>query len=214
MRRNIFRNTLISASIAAVALSGGLAAAGQPSHVPPGHHPAAEQGTSRSHDAEITRARESLVDLLVSERIDRIDFQAETYDQGMGNIDTVIDTIFDLNLADTRNVTVLADHAGQVIEALNTHKLRGMGMAFGKNVKSIPIRNIGEARMLGEVVGNTLSLIRGQFGEDKVSYRDKATKLFRRIFLDTEEGPLLNQYRDGIQTIANLPPERLAKYFQ
>lgn len=214
MRRIILRAALIASSIAAAALSGGLAAAGQSSEAPPAHQSAAEQSDSRSDDVEINRARETLATLLASDRIDRIDFEAETFDQAMDHIHATVDRILELNLVGSQDITVLVDHASQVIEALDSHNPRGLTLTFGKNVKTIPIRNPGEARLLGELVASTVSLIRDHSGEKNVSYGDIATKLFRSVILDVEEGPFVVQYLEGIQRIADQSSARRARYFQ
>ena len=213
MRRIIFRAALIALWIATAAPSGGLAAAGLPGEAPPAQAPPAEESDSRSREAEIARARETLMDLLASEHIERIDFAAETYDQAMAYIRAAVDAILEPLLADSPDITMLVHHASQVIEAFDSHTPRGLTMTFGKNVKRIPITDPGEARMVGTLVGNTVSLIRKQFADPKVSYRDTATNLFRSVILDVEEGPYLVQYLEGIQRIADLPSASRGRYF-
>jgi hypothetical protein len=214
VRRIISRAALFASAIAAAALAGGFAGDGQPGDSPPVQDPKAEQGDSDSSEAEITRARDSLAGLLVSERIDRIDFVARTQDQGMEYIHAAVDTIIELNLADSRDAMVLANRASQVIEAFNSHKPRGLMLTFGKDLTRIPIRNPGDARSLGELVGKTVSLIRERFGENPVSYREEATKLFRSVVLSADEGSFLMQYMDGIQLIADQPPSKRDRYFR
>jgi hypothetical protein len=213
VRRIIFRAAWIASSIAAATLAGGLAAAGQAGEKPPANAPAAEENAPSSRDAEIAQARETLSDMLASELIDRIDFEAETYEQGMAHIHATVDRILELNLNDWQDTTVLVHRASQVIEAFNSHKQRGLMLTFGTDLKKIPVRTPAEAHQLGELVGTTVSLIREQFREKDVSYHDVATKLFRSVVLDAEEGPFLEQYLDGIQRIADLPSEKRARYF-
>jgi hypothetical protein len=214
VHRIVFRVALIASAIAAVTLSGALSTGGQLSEAPPAQPPETEESASGSRDAEITRARDTLADLLASEQIERIDFEAETYDQAMDHIHAAVDTILELNLADSRDIPVLVENASEVIGALNSHKPRGLMMTFGKDVDRLPVRSPGEARMLGELVGKTVLLIRERFGEQGVSYGDEATKLFRSAVLDVEEGSFLVQYLEAIRHIADQPAGKRARYFR
>jgi hypothetical protein len=205
---------LIPSSIAAAVLCAALAAAVQPGAAPSTDPPAAGQSASTSHDAELKRAQDTLADLLASEQIDRIDFEAETYHQAMAHIQVVVDTILARNTEGSQEITVFADQAGQVIKALDSHKPRGLILTIGKDVDRIPVLDPGEARMLGELVGKTVSLIREQYGKHQVSYYEMSARLFRSVILDVEEGPFLAQYLDGIQLIADQPAAKRGRYFR
>jgi len=214
VRRIAVQTVLISLTIVAAALPGKLVASDQASEVPPATSPEAEQSVSLARDAEIAQARTFLTDLFISEKIDQIDFRAETYEQGMAQIHAAVDEILEKSPAEATAVPVFADHARQVIEALNSHKPKGLALAYGENVKAIVVLTPGDGRLLGEIVSTALSIIQEEFGESNVSYFDPANKLFRSVVLDTDEGPLLGQYVNGIRLIAELPPPRRSRYLQ
>jgi hypothetical protein len=193
-------------SIAALALCGGFATAQQPAEAP-------AEADSPARDAELERVREKLTDLLISEEIERIDYEAETYEQGMNHVGLTVQTILDQTVAGSRNIELLGQHAAQVIEALDSHKPVGLTTTFGKGVKRLPIVSRGDSRMLGELVGTTVNLIREQLGETSVTYRQVAINLFRSVLLEVEGDPFLVQYLEGIQRIAELPPSKRSRYF-
>jgi hypothetical protein len=199
----------MAASIAAAALSASPAAAQT------GQLSAAEPGAAAPREAQMAMARERMVDLLVSERIDRIDYQAETYEDAMRLVNATIDAIFIPNISDyDGDLMRLADHAGQIVNSFNETKPRGTALTFAPETKRLAIRNPTEARLLGEIIGNTLSLINDQFDSETLSYKDRSRGIFRSVVPDTEEGPYLNQYVDGIAIIASLPRDKRARYFQ
>lgn len=215
MGRIIVRTGLvIVASIAVAAFSGPPATAGQTGAAPAPPPQGAGPDDSDSNAAKLARAREKLADLFISEQIDRIDFQAESFDQGMALIYAAVDAILMQYPADSQDITTFADHAGQVIGALNSHRPRGLLTTFGQDVDRLPVRNHGEARMLGELVAKTVSLIHDQYGTGQVAYYEISNKLFRSVILDVEQGPFLTQYLDGIQLIIDQPPEKRARYFR
>jgi hypothetical protein len=75
------------------------------------------------------------------------------------------------------------------------------------------IRNRGDASTLGEVVGTTISIIRDQYGASAVSYRDKASSLFRAVRVDTDDTTtLLERYLETVQHVAGLSPSERARY--
>lgn len=205
---------LLVASIAFFVLCTVPATARPAADDPPAPPPPAGPGDSGPTRADITKARDTLADLLVSEKIDRINFEAETYDQGMALIYTAVDSILAGRPQDVQDITTYTDHAAEVIGALNSHKPRGLLMTYGQNVDELPVRDAGDARMLGELVAGTASLIHEQLNPDPPSYYDISTKLFRSVILDPEEGPFLNQYLDGIQSIAREPRDKRNHYFQ
>jgi hypothetical protein len=200
MRRIASRTVLIPVLLAALALSGGPAEA-------------AKRG-SDSREKDIAEARLTLVDLLASERIERIDFEAETYEEAMNLLHAAADAILLENLGDFQETRVLVDRASQVIEGFNVHKPRGMLLTFGKNPERVAVRDPREARILGEMLGRAVTLIREEYGVQGVSYRDKSIKLFRSVILNVEEGSLLVQYADGIERIEDLPRTQRARYFE
>jgi hypothetical protein len=132
----------------------------------------------------------------------------------MALIYSAVDTILMQHPVDSQDITAFADQAGQVIGALNSHRARGLMLTYGHDVDRLTVRNHREARMLGEIVAKTVSLIHDQFGTGQVAYYEISNKLFRSVILDAEQGPFLAQYLDGIQLIIDQPPERRAKYFQ
>jgi hypothetical protein len=214
VRRILVGTVVLPLSVAALALTGGLMA-GEPSPVaPPTTATEAEESVSAALEEEIAQARIMLTDLFISERIDQIDFRAETYADGMAQVHAAVDRILEERPDEPQKVPIFADHARQIIEALNGSKRRGLAITYGKDVKMLIVLTPGDGRLLGEVVGTTLSIIREEFGESDVSYFDPATKLFHSIVLDTDEGPLLGQYVDGVRLVAELPPPRRTRYLR
>jgi hypothetical protein len=132
----------------------------------------------------------------------------------MGRIRLAADTILDASLGEAGDPETCLDQASAVIEALNARKARGLGLTFGPGVDKIAVRSDAEARMLGRLIATTASIIRQDFGNTAVSYRDRAEKLFGSVHVDVEEGTILEQYVDDIQAIADTPTERRARYFR
>jgi hypothetical protein len=159
------------------------------------------------------QARERLSDLLFSDAIERIDFQATTYEVGASLINTTADKILDIGVPILGDADAAADKGVEVIEALNASKARGLYATIQKEKQSLVIRNRGDAGTLGEVVGTTISIIRDHYGASAVSYRDKAASLFRTVRVDPEETiPLLERYLETVQHVAGLSPNERAKY--
>lgn len=208
MHRIVVFKTLVAATIAASALLV------SPASAQTGTLPAAELGAKAPREAQMEMAREKMVDLLVSEGIERIDYQAETYEDAMRLVNATIDAIFIPNISDYDNLMLLADHAGQIVQSFNETKPRGTALTFAPETHRIAIRNPTEARIMGEIIGNALSLINDQFDSPTLSYKDRSRGLFRSVVPDTEEGPYLNQYLDGIAIIASLPRDERVRYLQ
>jgi hypothetical protein len=159
------------------------------------------------------RARERLTDLLFSDDIDRIDFQATTYEEGEALIATTVEMIFDIAMPVLGDADVVANKAAEVIQALNASKAKGMYTTFQRDKQSLPVRNDPDARELGKIVGTTISIIHGHYGSAKISYGDKAANLFKKVRIDPEDAiSLLERYAETVQFVAELPPPEQAKH--
>jgi len=160
------------------------------------------------------QAREALTDLLFSDSIDRIDFQATTYEEGTALVTTSVDKIIEMGLPLFGNTDVVVARGLEVIRALDAETARGMYMTFGKEKQTIFVRSQTDARMLGEVVGTAMTIIYEQFGPG-ISFQDKAGKLFHKVRYDSQESsPVLDLCLETVEFVQGLPSKERAKYFR
>lgn len=160
------------------------------------------------------QARETLTDLLFSDSIDRIDFQATTFEEGVELVTTSADKIIEMGLPLFGNNHDVVARGLEVIRALDSETARGMYMTFGKEKQTIFVRSQTDARMLGEVVGTAMTIIYEQFGPG-ISFQDKASKLFHKVRYDSQESsPVLDLCLETVEFVQGLPSKERAKYFR
>jgi hypothetical protein len=180
--------------------------------------PAATQDTTADagasgDPADVKQAREKLVDLLFSDEIDRIDFQATTYEEGTALITATADKILEIGVPVLGDAAAVADKAVEVIESLNSSTARGMYATFQKDKQTLRIGNSRDAQSLGEIVGTTISIIHSHAGTAEISYRDRADNLFRRVRRDPDDAqPLLQRYLEMVELVAGLSFTDQAKH--
>jgi hypothetical protein len=161
------------------------------------------------------QARTRLSDLLFSDVIDRIDFQATTFEEGKALIDAAANTILEMGVPILGDATDTASRGGEIITALNSSHAKGMYSTFGKDKQTIFVRDDRQARMLGEVVGKAMAIIYKQYGSGGISYQNKAEKLFKHVRVDPDEDmPMLNLYLDTVEFVEKLPSGERQKYFR
>lgn len=157
--------------------------------------------------------RERLTDLLFSDDIDRIDFQATTYDVGTGMIETTVDRILGMGSEVLGDEHLAAEKGAEVIVALNASKARGLYATFQNDKQALVIRNQGDADTLGKVVGTSISIIHRHYGSAEISYREKSANLFRRVRVDTDDTVnLVQKYLETVEFVAGLSANERAKY--
>jgi hypothetical protein len=157
--------------------------------------------------------RERLTDLLFSDDIDRIDFQATTYEQGTGMIDAAVDRILQMGSEVLGDEQIAAEKAAEVIVALNASKARGLYATFQNDKQALVIRDRDGADTLGKVVGTSISIIHGHYGSAEISYREKSANLFRRVRVDTDDTvDLVHKYLETVEFVAGLSADERAKY--
>lgn len=160
------------------------------------------------------QARETLTDVLFSDSIDRIDFQATTYEEGTELVATVTDKVVEMGLPLLGNTNDVVDRSVEIIRALNSETARGMYMTFGKDKQTVFVRNQREARQFGELVGATMSVIYEQYGPG-ISYQDKAAKLFHTVRFDPEDSStMLDLCLETVEGVARMPSNQRAKFFR
>jgi hypothetical protein len=160
------------------------------------------------------QARERLTDLLFSDTIDRIDFQATTFEEGTALVDASIDMIMEMGLpllGDTRDVV---NRGAEIIRALNSSKAQGLYMTFDSDKQAIYVRDPNEARMLGDLVGTTMSILHEEFGSG-ISYQEKAKSLFNKVRVDTEDtATMLQLHMETIDHVKGLSSKERMPYFR
>jgi len=157
--------------------------------------------------------RERLTDLLFSDDIDRIDFQATSFEAGTTMINATSDTILDIGLPILGDPGIVAARGVEVIEALDGSKIRGLYATLEKDKQTIFVRNATDAKALGEVVGTTISIIYSHYRSGQISYRDKAANLFGKVRMDPDDTlSMVERYLDTVQFVEKLSPGEQAKY--
>jgi hypothetical protein len=204
--------TLVALLIGSVALGASAALAESPA-TPPSQE-ASAQTDSSNVPMTTEQAREKLTDLLFSDTIDRIDFQATTFEEGTALVTTSADTIIEMGLPLLGTTDAVVARGVEVIRALDSAKSRGMYMTFGSDKQTIFVRNQAEARRFGEVVGTAMSIIYEQFGSG-ISYQEKAGSLFHKVRVDPEDSAsMLDECLQTVEFVKKLPFEERAKYFR
>jgi hypothetical protein len=158
-------------------------------------------------------AKTRLTDLLFSDRIDRIDFQATTFKEGTAMIETSADGILDEAIPLLGNAGDAADRAAEVIEALNANRARGLYATFQKDKQTLFVRNRADARVLAEIVGTAIEIIFSHYRTTKFSYREKAENLFDKARRNEQDSTtLLEMYRDTVRYVSSLPMSEQSRY--
>jgi hypothetical protein len=160
------------------------------------------------------QARETLTDVLFSDSVERIDFQATTYEEGTALVATSTDRIMELGLPLLGDTNDVVNRGVEIIRGLNSATARGMYMTFGKNKQTVFVRDQREARQFGELVGATMAVIYEQYGPG-ISYQDKAGKLFHHVRVDPEDSAsILDLCLETVEFVQGLPSRERAKYFR
>jgi hypothetical protein len=178
----------------------------------PAEDPPADAGVP-DDPASRDEAKKRLTDLLFSDRIERIDFQATTYEEGTAMINLTADEILDAGIPLFGNAARVADRATEIIEALNSSHAKGLYATFQENKQTLFVRSRADARYLAEIVGTTMSIIFTHYRTTQHPYREKAGNLFGRTRRDEQDSTtLLELYRDTVRHVASLPLSQQAKY--
>jgi hypothetical protein len=160
------------------------------------------------------QARETFTDVLFSDSIERIDFQATTYEEGTAFVATVTDKIIEMGLPLLGNTNDVVNRGVEIIRALNSETARGMYMTFGKDKQTVFVRNQGEALLFGKLVGTTMSVIYEQYGGG-ISYQDKAANLFHKVRADPEDSTsMLGLCLETVESVERMPSNERAKFFR
>jgi hypothetical protein len=206
------REVACIALLAALMVAGPATAQTGADDTPPAEDPPARVEVP-DDSASRERATEKLSDLLFSEKIDRIDYQATTYEEGIAMIETTISDILDRGIPILGSPDTVAARGVEIIEALNASEARGLYATFQKDKQTLFVRNRADARAVGEIVGTTMSIIHDHYGTEEMSYRLNADNLLRRVRRDEQESTtLLELYRDHVRYVARLPREQQSKY--
>jgi hypothetical protein len=167
-------------------------------------------------DASVSAAREQLADLMASDRLDRVDFRAETFDQAMDLVYRAVDTALERCRQDLRDPSDAARVAGDVLEAFNGHTSRGLATTL-MDSKEFPIANLDDATALGDMVGMATVLVREFAGPDASPERIQkaATNLFTSVAIEPDGGlSYLRQYLEHVQHVADLPLDQRARFLE
>ena len=98
---------------------------------------------------------------------------------------------------------------------MNASHAKGMYSTFGKDKQTIFVRDDRQARMFGQIVGKTVSIIYDQAGAKGISYQEKASKMFSKVRVDPdEEMPMLDLYLDTVLFVEKLSFTERQKYFR
>lgn len=154
-----------------------------------------------------------LIDLLFSDEIDRIDIRATTFDQATVLVQTATGRILDICMPLLGDPDTVAEKGSAVIEALNASAARGLTMTFSKEKQDLVVESLDDANWLGEIVGETISIIHDQYGTEGISYRDKAANLFHKVRLNPEDSEsLLLRHLETVQFVKQSPSSEQRKY--
>lgn len=151
-------------------------------------------------------ARERLVALLVSDSIQRIQFEGTSIEAVAGRVDTAVARILEdgKNLGDSPDE--IADLAEQIILGINDHKPNLEERTLGPNAHNLVVNSIGDAK----VFGNLVNLLGGVFrraandAEDRFSARATTAKILDQFVVDPSamDFPILFQYEDNLKQLA------------
>jgi hypothetical protein len=163
--------------------------------------------------AAIDRMNAKLTDLLFSDQIDRIDFRATTFEEATVLVQTTTGRILDICVPLLGDAEMVAERSVEVIEALNTSAARGLALTFSNTKQDLIVESLTEADWLGEIVGETISIIHEYYGSGEISYRDKASNLFGRVRLNPEDSEsLLLRHLETVQYVKSSSPSEQRKF--
>lgn len=157
-------------------------------------------------------AREPLIDLLASERIERIDFISTSFDGAIENIELAVDTMLETTKSAPSPPEETVRALVEVIWALDGFKPRRDGYNF--DTLKLIILDRGDARQLGELVSmTTVMILEDPASRAAVQVSGKA--LFRGITLDSEEGiSPLEQLLDHVRKVNKMSHSDRGKFFR
>jgi len=206
------RQFVFIALLAGLMLAGPAVAQTGTDEAAPDKDPAADAGVPESSESR-GEAKKRLSDLLFSDRVDRIDFQATTYEEGAAMINLTADEILDVGIPLFGNAADVADRATEIIEALNASNAKGLYATFQKDKQTLLVRGRADARSLGEIVGTTMTIIFTHYRTTKFSYQEKAGNLFAKTRRDEQDSTtLLELYRDTVRYVTTLPLSEQSRY--
>lgn len=174
----------------------------------------AETGPGDSvSQASIDELNAKLTDLLFSDQIDRIDFRATTFEEATVLVQTATGRILDICLPLLGDPEIVGEKSAEVIEALNTSAARGMALTFSKTKQDLIVASLDDANWLGEIVGETISIIYDYYGSGEISYRDKAGNLFHHVRLNPEDSEsLLLRHLETVQFVKGSSPAEQRRF--
>ena len=156
--------------------------------------------------------REDLVDLLVSDQIERLDFVATTFDGAMSRVEQVADLVLARGVETFETPDETAAVCGQIIESLNSFRPRTEGYVFGE--LTLVILDEDDAESLAELIVTAAEIVNGD-PVARNTVRPSIERLMRGVVIDIEAGvPPLEQLLEHVRSVAALPADERVKFLR
>ena len=158
---------------------------------------------------EAAGARERLADLLASERMERVEFSAASYDRAMALIYTAVDTYLAEAVPRLGGVETAEAYGVEVFEALDAHRIRyadedGYDLT---GERRIVVSTESEAEALGELAAEVASMLHDAHAGRGVAVQAAARRIFEGMLPVEGNGqPLVEQYLVRLRTLSG--PDR------
>jgi len=168
-----------------------------------------------SHDAAYTRAREQMADVLASEKFEKVEVAAASFDRAMVLIYTAVERYLDEAIPALGNVDTARTYGVAVLRGLNDARIRWAG-EDGYNLagkRRLLVSNEDDATTLGDVLARVAILIHDGRPDPGADLRRAARKIFESLLPVEGTGqPIVDQYLVQLRMMSKADRKRLLEF--
>ncbi len=166
-------------------------------------------------DAAYTKTREQLADVMASEKFDKVEFAASSYDRAMDLIYRAVETYLDRAIPALGGVETAREYGLEVLGGLEDHTIHysnddGYDLVGDR---CLLISSETDATALGEVLARVAVLIHDGHPGHGVEIRTAARKIFEGMLPVQGNGqPLVSQYLVRLRTLTKHDRAEMMRY--
>lgn len=171
--------------------------------------------TAVPRDAAYTKTREQLADVMASEKFDKVEFAASSYDRAMDLIYRAVETYLDRAIPALGGVETAREYGVEVLGGLEDHTIHysnddGYDLVGDRRLL---ISSETDATALGEVLARVAILIHDGHPGHGVEIRTAARKIFDGMLPVEGNGqPLVSQYLVRLRTLTKHDRAEMMRY--
>lgn len=162
---------------------------------------------------ERREAIDSLVDLLASDDLRRLDFVATSMEQAMKRVRSVVEPLFAEAYSHTGDVEEARKRSEAVIRGFDDHSIRLASV--GRTTGAVQIVSDADARLAGELLASAVRLIdrlKPRIGEEMAPRRIAQRIFAQTTIYETDSASPINQYLETVTALEQHTDEELVRY--